>query len=340
MNSFKIDNTFFNISKELPKDILIKSHPTNYKVSFKEFTNSFNEDDVILVDSKVKSLYNITHNKLIEIEATEHNKSIETVLNVCENLLEYNFNKKNNLIVIGGGIIQDIGAFTSKMYKRGINWIFYPTTLLSQCDSCIGGKTALNFKHYKNQLALFSSPKEVIIDTNFLNTLQPEDITSGYGEIVKLFLTGGDYYIDNLNEWSIEEKIKHSLLIKKAVVEYDEFELCERKSLNYGHSFGHVIEPLTNYKIPHGEAVLLGIEIINKLFDNNPKISNVINQFTDLNKISHLDFDKLTMGLLSDKKVSGNNISFVRVPHPGTTIFTNTEINKDLKAKVNELFTN
>ena len=83
MNSFKIDNTFFNISKELPKDILIKSHPTDYKVSFKEFTNNFNKDDVILVDSKVKSLYNITHNKLIEIEATEHNKSIETVLFNC-----------------------------------------------------------------------------------------------------------------------------------------------------------------------------------------------------------------------------------------------------------------
>lgn len=340
MNTFTINNTVFNTPSVLPQNITIKSHPSDYKVFFKNFANNFHKDDVILIDSNVKQLYNINHNKLIEIEATEHNKSIETVLGICEKLLKFNFNKKNNLIVIGGGIIQDLGAFTSKMYKRGVNWIFYPTTLLSQCDSCIGGKTALNFKEYKNQLALFSSPKEVIIDVKFLDTLQPEDITSGYGEIIKLFLTGGNFYVNNLNKWSIEEKIKHSLLIKKAVIEYDEFELCERKSLNYGHSFGHIIEPLTNYQIPHGEAVLLGIEIINKLFDNNPQISTIINQFTTLNKISHLDPDMLTKGLLSDKKVTGNSISFVRIPTPGNTVFTDTEIDKNLNIKVNELFAN
>jgi len=338
MNTFTINNTIFTTLEVLPQNISIKSHPSDYKVFFKSFTNSFHKDDVILVDSKVKKLYNINHNKLIELEAIEHNKSIETVLSICEQLLEFNFTKKNNLIVIGGGIIQDLGAFTSKIYKRGINWIFYPTTLLSQCDSCIGGKTALNFKNYKNQLALFSAPQKVIIDIKFLNTLLPEDITSGYGEIVKLFLTGGKFYIKNLNKWSIEEKIKHSLLIKKAVIEYDEFELCERKSLNYGHSFGHVIEPLTEYQIPHGEAVLLGIEIVNKLFDNNPQISSIINQFTNLNKISHLDPSKLTQGLLSDKKVSGNTISFVRIPTPGNTVFTDTEINEFLNNKINELF--
>lgn len=339
-NTFKINNTQFNTPKSLPEEITIKSHPINYKVHFKKFINKFSKDDIVLVDSNVKKLYNINHTKLIEIEANELNKSIETVLNICDKLLEFNFTKKNSLIVIGGGIIQDLGAFTSKMYKRGIDWVFYPTTLLSQCDSCIGGKTALNFKSHKNQLALFSSPKEVIIDTKFLDTLQPEDITSGYGEIIKLFLIGGDYYIENLNKWNIEEKIKHSLLVKKTVIEYDEFEVCERKSLNYGHSFGHVIEPLTDYKISHGEAVILGIEIINKLFDNNPKISNIINKFTTLDKISNLDTHTLTMNLLSDKKVSGNSISFVRVPEPGNTIFTDTEINDDLKSKINELFIN
>lgn len=337
-NIFKINKVQFSTPKSLPEKITINSHPRNYKVYFKEFKNKFNKNDIVLVDSNVKKLYNIHHTKLIEIEASELNKSIDTVLNICDKLLKFNFTKKNNLIVIGGGIIQDLGAFTSKMYKRGIDWTFYPTTLLSQCDSCIGGKTALNFKSYKNQLALFSSPKEVIIDIKFLDTLQLEDITSGYGEIIKLFLIGGDYYINNLDTWGIEEKIKHSLLIKKAIIEYDEFEICERKSLNYGHSFGHVIEPLTDYKIPHGEAVLLGIEIINKLFDNNPKITYIINQFTTLNKISDLDLHTLTMNLLSDKKVSGNCISFVRVPEPGNTIFTDTEVNNDLKDRISGLF--
>jgi len=336
-NTFKINNTQFNTPKLPPEEIIIKSHPSTYKVYFKKFINKFSKDDVVLVDSNVKKLYDINHTKLIEIEANEFNKSIETVLNICNKLLEFNFTKKNRLVVIGGGITQDLGAFTSKIYKRGIDWVFYPTTLLSQCDSCIGGKTALNYKSYKNQLALFSSPKEVVIDTRFLDTLQVEDITSGYGEIIKLFLIGGDYYIENLDKWNIEEKIKHSLLVKKAVIEYDEFEVCERKSLNYGHSFGHVIEPLTDYKISHGEAVMLGIEIINKLFDNNPKISSIVSKFTALGKISNLDTSALTMNLLSDKKVSGNSISFVRVPEPGITVFTDTKVNDDLKSKVNEL---
>ena len=205
---------------------------------------------------------------MIGSDAMEINKGIDKVLRVCEDLLVYGFDKGHTLIVIGGGIVQDIGAFTAKVYKRGINWVFVPTTLLSQCDSCIGGKTALNHLNYKNQLALFSAPNKVIIDTEFLNTLQPQDITSGYGEIVKLFLTGGSWYVDQFDEFTREEAIFHALSIKKAVVECDEFEDNERKSLNYGHSFGHVIESMTDYAIPHGTAVMLGIDIINKIYSS------------------------------------------------------------------------
>ena len=196
-NTFYIDNTKFTLETEVKDQLLIKSHPEDYIARFSKFENKFNDKQVVLVDKNVQQLYNINHNKMIVIEATEQHKSIETVLDVCETLTQYEFDKGFTLVVIGGGIIQDIGAFTSKIYKRGINWIFYPTTLLSQCDSCIGGKTALNFKSYKNQLALFSAPQEVIIDADFLDTLSKDDITSGYGEIVKLFLIGGDYYINN-----------------------------------------------------------------------------------------------------------------------------------------------
>lgn len=340
MNQFIIQGKVLSAPLDISTEITIKSHPKDYEVVFAPFNDLFFKDDVILIDKNVKSIYNITHPRLIEIEATETNKSIETVLDICAKLSEYEFNKKNTLVVIGGGIIQDLGAFTAKIYKRGINWIFYPTTLLSQCDSCIGGKTALNFQSYKNQLALFSAPQKVIIDTKFLDTLTPEDIISGYGEIIKLFLTGGDFYVDNFDNWDLKDKIKHSLLIKKSVIEVDEFEVLERKSLNYGHSFGHVIEPMVNYKIPHGEAVMLGIEIINRLFDHNPKVSELVNRFTSLDKISHLDPSLLTKGLLSDKKVSGNSITFVRVITPGVTVFTDTVVDQDLEARVNELLTN
>ena len=139
MNTFTIQNTPFKVSTEIKNNILIKSHPEDYQVTFEKFTNTFTDNQVVLVDKNVQSLYNVQHSKMIVIEATEVNKSIETVLYICEKLLKFNFDKGCTLVVIGGGIIQDLGAFTAKTFKRGINWVYYPTTLLSQCDSCIGG---------------------------------------------------------------------------------------------------------------------------------------------------------------------------------------------------------
>lgn len=340
MKSFHIDGQELFADDELKKFFQIDSHPQPYSVSFKPFQNSFKETDVVLVDENVQRLYGIKHEKMIVVSATEENKSMEMVLNICEQLLSFEFNKGNRLVVIGGGIIQDLGAYTAKTFKRGVDWVFHPTTLLSQCDSCIGGKTALNFKTYKNQLALFSAPSEVIIDVNFLNTLTKEDIVSGYGEIVKLFLIGGQSYLDMIDSTDMEQLIYHSLSIKKAVIEFDEFEKSERRSLNYGHSFGHVIEPMVNYEIPHGEAVLLGIQIVNLLFDNNETITNLINKFTSLQKIKGLDIQKLVDGLKTDKKSVGKSISFVRVDTPGNTIFTNVQIDDKLQEKVYEIFAN
>ena len=280
INKFTIQGTELYADTTIQDQIVIKSHPQDYSVVFRKFTNSFKDNEVVLVDKNVQRLYNVQHSKMIVIEAIEEKKCIETVLDVCEKLMNFGFDKGSTLVVIGGGIVQDIGAYTAKTFRRGVNWVFYPTTLLSQCDSCIGGKTALNFKKYKNQLALFSAPNEVIIDVKFLETLSDRDVASGHGEIVKLFLTGGQYYIDNFDNYTLLEKIYHSLVIKKAVVECDEFEKLERKSLNYGHSFGHVIETLTDYEIPHGEAVMLGIEVINRLFTKSPAISNMLSRYT------------------------------------------------------------
>lgn len=341
INKFYIESKEFEVSTEYQEVLTIDSHPKPYKVYFKKFENYFSNNQVVLVDKNVKEKFNIQHSKLIEIEAIEDNKSIETVLEVCQKLIEFKFDKGNTLIVIGGGIIQDIGAFVGKSFKRGIKWIYVPTTLLSQCDSCIGGKTALNFNGFKNQLALFSAPEEVIIDTDFLKTLSDQDITSGYGEIVKLFLIGGEWYVDNMEKFDMKERIFHSLSIKKSVIEFDEFENNERKSLNYGHSFGHVIEPIMAYTIPHGEAVLLGIEIINKLFSKSDKISNLINRYSSLEKIRGvINVESMIDKLTTDKKVSSGVISFVVVDEIGKTKFMNHEINKDLKQKVHEILVN
>lgn len=339
MNTFTIEKTTLKADPIKTDRLVIKSHPNEYEVLFQKFTNTFSDSDVVLVDANVQRLYNIQHSRLIVVEAIETNKNIDTVLSVCENLLNFGFDRGNTLIVIGGGIVQDIGAYTAKTFKRGINWIFYPTTLLSQCDSCIGGKTALNFKTYKNQLALFSAPSKVIIDTNFTSTLSPADILSGHGEIVKLFLTGGKYYVDNFDSFDLETKIYHSLSIKKAVVECDEFELLERKSLNYGHSFGHAIEAVTNYKIPHGEAVLLGIEIINQIFTKSQITSDMINKFTNISRLRGISADDLINAMKTDKKVAKGVISLIIVPQAGTTRFINQSFTNHFTQLVHEVLT-
>lgn len=336
---FTVDNIVLSTSTNDYTSMTIKSHPYDYEVVFGKYPRVFEENDVLLIDSNVSKLYNLTHSKIIIIEATEKNKSIDTVLMVCTKLLEYNFDKGSKLYVVGGGIIQDIGAFTSKIYKRGVNWVFIPTTLLSQCDSCIGGKTALNFNSHKNQLALFSAPSKVIIDTTFLNTLSQREITSGYGEIIKLFIIGGDYYIDMLGKIDIEKAIMHSLLIKKAIVEFDEFEHNIRKVLNYGHTFGHAIEALSNFSITHGEAVLYGIEIINRLFTKSNKITELVKKYIDLSIINTFNGDDLAKTIMTDKKVSNGIVSFI-ASEPGITTFVSKKIDDELIQSVNEVIIN
>ena len=155
-----------------------------------------------------------------------------------------------------------------------------------------------------------------------------------------MFLIGGEYYVENLNAFSLRQAIFHSLVIKKAVIEADEFENLERKSLNYGHSFGHAIEAATNYAIPHGEAVLLGIEIINKLFSDSDEISRLVGELTDLKKIKNLDSSKLIASLKTDKKISNGQISFVVVDSPGNTTFVDSKIDEDLEREVHDILAN
>jgi 3-dehydroquinate synthase len=338
MNNFLVDNLTLSAENITENVMTIKSIPNNYNVFFKKFDTSFSDSDFVLVDSNVQRIYSINHKNLMPIEATENNKNIETALQVCEWLVNNNFNKGNVLYVIGGGITQDIGAFVGSMYKRGIRWIYVPTTLLSQCDSCIGGKTGLNFNGMKNQLALFSAPNEIIIDNSFLSSLPQKEITSGLGEIIKFFIMGGEYYISQL-EKELEVQIRYGLSIKKAVVENDEFEKNIRKSLNYGHSFGHAIESIMDYSISHGEAVLLGIEIINQLFTKSKIITNIINKHTSLEKIKNINTRELLQKLKHDKKSQLDTITLV-IAEPGKTWFNTVKIDEDLEKRLDEIFIN
>jgi 3-dehydroquinate synthase len=338
MHNFFVDNLSFNVNSEIDDNFWIQSHPSPYDVTFDKMPK-INRNDFLIIDKNISDIYGITSSNMFLIDPTEDIKTPYKSLEICDFLLNRKFSKSDILHVIGGGVIQDLCAFTAKIYKRGIDWVYYPTTMLSQCDSCIGGKTALNYGDFKNQIALFSSPKKVVIDTNFLQSLPEKELYSGFGEVIKLFITGGDFFVDNFENFSLKDKIKSSLIIKKSIIEVDEFEQNIRKVLNYGHTFGHIIESMTNYEILHGEAVLLGIYIINRLFDNNQKIDKIVKKNVDIDKIVNLNPLEIYNRIVSDKKVFNNKIYFVNSPKPGISLFLPTDIDEKLEERVIEIFT-
>ena len=203
--------------------------------------------------------------------ASEKNKNISFVNEILKILLNKNFSRQDCVITIGGGITGDVGGFAASLYKRGINFVNIPTTLLSQVDSSIGGKTGVNTKEGKNLIGSFYQPKIVISDTEFLKSLPLREIVCGYGEIFKHSLILNKRFFNYLNTYSkkilnlespfLEKAIYESCKIKKTIVEKDENEKGIRKILNFGHTFAHAYEASLGYskKLNHGEAVILGI---------------------------------------------------------------------------------
>lgn len=353
--NFKIDNQILNLEKLDKSNFDIKSHPRDYGVSIRsdnpldELRGLYHDGDVVLIDKKLINLHQfsmLSENVTIyPIVAIEENKTIETCLELVSFLSQNGFNKANTLHVIGGGIIQDIGSFTSAIYKRGIDWILYPSTLLSMCDSCIGGKNGINFKGTKNQLALFSSPKQVVICTKFIDTLENKEIKSGLGEILKLVSMGGKSMMENycsvVKNGSVESTdmyiglIRDSLCVKKQVIEEDEFELTIRKSLNYGHTIGHALEVMSNYEIPHGEAVAIGMLLINKLYCFDLDLLNQsCYDIIDKDRLRNLDASQLKQLILKDKKTFGNKTTFIALKDFGETIFIDEIVDDKLIERI------
>ena len=258
----------------------ISSYRRDYEVNFCDSLVNLNQwldDSYVLIDSNINRLYpcltsDFETDKTIVIEALEDNKSLPFCLELITTLINSGIKRNHKLIAIGGGIIQDITGFISSVLFRGIEWIFYPTTLLSQSDSCIGSKTSINFLNVKNSIGTFYPPKEIICCTDFLNTLTNSEIKSGIGEMLHYYIyAGSDMALkinkeyDNLfvNRSSLIPYIKESLSIKKKLIELDEFDTDLRRVFNYGHTFGHAIETLSDYEIPHGQAVTLGMDLAN-----------------------------------------------------------------------------
>jgi len=335
---FQVENSHFKIETRYDNNFSVKSYDKEYKIDIVSenisviIENNYVDGDYIIADNFFKN--QITNKNVIYIEAIEENKCIETVLNIFDILYNNKFTKKNKLIVIGGGIIQDISGFLSGIYKRGIKWVLVPTTMLAMTDSCIGGKVCLN-KGGKNMLGLFVSPSKIIISDLFLKTLDNDMIISGLGESLKLAIIAGntevEKFIEMYNRNEYIEIIKQSLEIKRTIVEYDELEKNERRVLNYGHTIGHALEASSNYFIPHGIAVLIGMYYINKLFNKDnyfDRINEFILNIIPKKYIYKIDIDIISNYMLSDKKNNGNDVCFIVLEEYGKSKFIFKNINE------------
>ena len=288
-------------------------------------------------------------------EANEKNKNQKKVNEILEILLKKNFSRQDCLITIGGGITGDVGGFAASLFKRGLQWINLPTTLLSQVDSAVGGKVGANTKQGKNLIGSFYQPKIVISDSEFLKSLPYREIVCGYAEILKHslikdkifynYLNKNIYKILKLNSPFIEKAIYKSCKIKKNVVEKDEKEKGLRKILNFGHTFAHAYEATLGYskKLNHGEAVILGIKsatkfsfdqkLIKKIeYDSIVKHINNIKQTLNIQKYFSLnDLNKILSFMIKDKKNNSERINLILLKKIGITLINNRYDNKKLK---------
>lgn len=265
--------------------LTIQSHKGPYSVSFDSslLANAgmlLNGHPHFLVDANIARLYAVplrnilTHKNTVVIEATEENKSIEGIIPVVERLVENSVRRDHVLTAIGGGIIQDITCYIASTLLRGMPWTFVPTTLLSQADSCIGSKSSINLGKTKNILGTFNPPNQIHVCADFLDTLEDKDIRSGIGEILKVHAidsvaafdqVAADYSALLTDRNTLLAYVRKALLIKQRFIELDEFDRGVRNVFNYGHSFGHAIEAATDFAMPHGIAVTLGMDMANRI---------------------------------------------------------------------------
>tara|TARA_B100000900_G_C20557570_1_gene707444 strand:- start:17 stop:1054 length:1038 start_codon:yes stop_codon:yes gene_type:complete len=303
----------------------------------------FNPDRIaILVDENtlvhcLPKLSVVKETPLIQINSGEKNKNIETCNIIWQQLTDIKFTRKSLLINLGGGVIGDMGGFVAATFKRGIQFINIPTTLLSQVDASIGGKLGVDFNEFKNHIGVFKDPDAIIICDEFLSTLGRRELKSGFAEIIKHGL------IYDLNYWkeirmnlfseitNWQYLIKKSVFLKADVIEKDPYESGLRKILNFGHTLGHGIESWyldTEKDLLHGEAIAAGMIMEAKIaLDLGlikekyfKEVVNYIDQVFD--RITLFPpFDKIKSLLRQDKKNHGSTIMFSLINGPGSCLF-------------------
>ena len=279
---------------------------------------------LVVTDSGVPEIYAKTVAEqckepiICTVESGEGSKSLETFGILLQKMLDNNFSRKDCVVAVGGGVVGDLSGYAAASYMRGIDFYNIPTTLLSQIDSSIGGKTAINLGNVKNIVGAFYQPKKVLIDPDVLTTLPERQILNGLAEAIKMALTSDRELFDILEKEDIKEKIEkiiiRSLNIKKNVVEQDEKESGLRKILNFGHTIGHGIE--TSSELYHGECVALGLI---PMCDEKirTRVIEVLKK-CNLYNLINFDWNKITEAAFHDKKANGEFVTVTTVPKVGS----------------------
>lgn len=276
--------------------------------------------DYLLKKIEAKDLSVVT---LQDGEKYKNMQSIDTILEHC---FEHKLNRTSVLIAFGGGVIGDMTGFAASIYQRGIDFIQVPTTLLSQVDASVGGKTGINNKYGKNLVGAFHQPRAVYIDPYFLNTLPKREFSAGVAEIIKMAVTFNEPFFSWLEKNdlnganNLEVAIEKSVETKAWVVSQDEKEKGLRAALNYGHTFGHVIENETEYKtFLHGEAVGIGMVMANEVAvkigllekENATRIKNLLEKYSIPTSYSIKDVESFYQKFFLDKKSLDDKIKFI-----------------------------
>ena len=319
---------FQNLSK-----IVIDSSFGTYEIKFESVNEKILDNHYFLIDNNVKDRMDVDQSRTLFVNAVESDKTLNAVENVMVLLSEKGMTKNHELVVVGGGYLQDIGTLVSSLYMRGVKWTYIPTTLAAMGDSCIGGKSSINAGEVKNLVGNFYPPKEVIIDPSFVSTLPKLEIIAGISEILKIcFARSFESFIEcskliekwrqGSDELALEELIKLSLTSKKHFVEEDEFDSGIRKLLNFGHSFGHALESASDYKIPHGVAVLIGmiaasrhpLAVVNEnnksLIASSLSFSRIIGKEI-AHEITKINYEKFSLALSRDKKNTQSSLVLI-----------------------------
>ncbi len=315
------------------------------------------KDVIFIIDEKLISLFKAelealtAESRFVCISCSEENKTVNYSQDVIRDLIELNVRKNDSLVAIGGGITQDIVAFISSILFRGVDWKYFPTTLLAQCDSCIGSKSSINFDQFKNLIGTFNPPSEIFIYSGFLNTLSESEIRSGIGEMLHYYFTEGIELAQEVSDRfevmltdrdALPYFISNSLRIKKKVIELDEFDTGLRHIFNFGHTFGHAIEAIINYAIPHGQAISIGMDLANFIALSKGLIAQ--SEFDKMHSILIKNIPPFRFtpeimaaylkALSKDKKNKGNQLGCILLSGPGKASKVYIEMDEKLSSLI------